>query len=410
MNKPLFSNTGRLSLMMFFQHMMFAVWWVPFAAYLANINITGTQNALMLSSMAVGCMASPLIGMVADRFFSSEKVLAVLNFLNTILMLIAGTATNHDLLFLSLLLAMLCYMPTWGLTSSIAMTHAPSEQFPRIRVFGSIGFVASGIFSLLSVKLFNLDFDGTNIPFFYAGGISLIACLFNLTLPVTPPPAKGKRGSLIDVFGLRTVKLMADRNFAVFIILSFLSIIPFSMYWSYCSEFMQVKGFKFITITMNLGQLVEMLIMLTMPFSIRKIGLRNTMTIGLVALIARYLAFYSGVRAEAPNLYFIGILVHGLIFSYFYIGGQIYINKKAPAELKAQAQGFIFLVTFGLGLLVGNFVSRQIIESYSSVVDNARLYNWEAIWGITTLMSLVILLAFLLFFKNDVKNFKIKEI
>lgn len=408
MNKPFFSNAARLSLMMLFQHMMFAVWWVPFAAYLANIDITGMQNALMLSSMAIGCMASPLIGMVADRFFSSEKVLAVLNFLNAVLMVIAGVAINHDLLFITLLLAMLCYMPTWGLTSSIAMTHAPSEQFPRIRVFGSIGFVASGIFSLLSVKLFNLDFDGTNIPFFYAGGISLIACLFNLTLPVTPPPAKGK-GSLIDVFGLRTMKLMADRNFAVFIILSFLSIIPFSMYWSYCSEFMQVKGFKFITVTMNLGQLVEMLIMFTMPFSIQKIGLRNIMTVGLVALIVRYLAFYLGVWAEATSLYFIGILVHGLIFSYFFIGGQIYIDKKAPAELKAQAQGFIFLVTFGLGLLVGNFVSRQIIESYSSVVNNARFYNWEAIWGITTLMSLAILLAFLLFFKNGVKNLKTKE-
>lgn len=326
--KKMFLNTARLSLMMLLQHMMFAVWWVPFAAYLANIHITGTQNALMVSSMAIGCMASPLIGMVADRFFPSEKVLAVLNFLNAILLILAGLVTNNSLLFTFLLLAMLCYMPTWSLTSSIAMTHAPSEQFPRIRVFGSIGWVVSGVFSLAAVKLFNLDFDGTNIPFFVAGAISLIASLTNLTIQATPPLFKGKKGSLVDVFGLRTVKLMADRNFAAFIIISFLSVIPFSMYWSYCSEFLQYKKFEFISITMNWGQFAEMLIMVTIPFAIRKIGLRNTMVIGLVALLIRYLAFYLGVWADITGPYFVGILIHGFIFGYFYVGGQIYIDKK----------------------------------------------------------------------------------
>lgn len=401
MKKPFNSSFFRLSLMMLFQHMMFAVWWVPFAAYLVNINVVGTQNALMLSSMAIGCLASPLIGMVADRYFSSEKVLAVLNFLNAILLILAGIVTNHDLLFIFLLLAMLFYMPTWGLTSSIAMTHASSELFPRIRVFGSIGWVASGIFSVITVKFFNIGFDGTNIPFFYAGAISLVASLFNLSLPSTPPPAKGKKSSLIDAFGLRAAKLMADRNFAAFIILSFLSVIPFSMYWSYCSEFLLDKGFKFISITMNWGQLAEMLILVSVPFSIRKIGLRNTMVLGLVALLIRYLAFYSGLWAGFSGLYFIGILVHGFIFGFFYVGGQIYIDKKAPKELKAQAQGFIFLVTFGLGLLAGNFISRQIIDNYSEVANNGRVYHWDSIWGATTIMSLVLLLAFMLFFKTD---------
>ncbi|MBA7520454.1 putative nucleoside transporter YegT [subsurface metagenome] len=402
----IFSSRFRLSQMMLIQYMMFAVWWVPFAAYLANIDISGARNAMMLSSMAIGCLAAPLIGMVADRYFSSEKVLAVLNLLSGILWIIAGFVTNHDLLFILLILSMLCHMPTWSLTSSIAMTHAPAEQFPRIRVFGSIGWVAAGLFSVISVKLLNTGFDGTNIPFFYAGSISLIACLFNLTLPSTPPPAKGKKGSLIDVFGLRTVKLMADRNFAAFIIISFLSVIPFSMYFSYCSEFLLDKGFKFISVTMNWGQLVEMFIMISIPFAIRKIGLRNTMVFGLFALLIRYLAFYAGVWTGTAGLYFIGILIHGFVFGYFYVGGQIYIDKKTPAELRAQAQGFFFLVNFGLGLLVGNFISRQIIENYSSVIDNSRSYNWESIWGVTAVLSLVVLLAFLLFFKNSSRELK----
>jgi len=395
------SNPFRLSVMMLLQHMMFAVWWVPFAAYLINIHITGFQNALILSSMAIGCLASPLFGMIADRYFPGQKVLAALNLANGILMLLAGLTTHPDLLFLILLLSMLCYMPTWSLTSSIAMTHAPSDQFPRIRVFGSIGCVASGVFSLVTVNVFKTGFDGTNIPFFCAGAISLTAFLFNLSLPPTPPLLKGKKGSLIDAFGLRTIKLMSDRNFAVFIILSFLSVIPFSMYWSYYSEFLQNSGFKYITITMNWGQVAEMLILVSVSYSIRKVGLRKTMIIGLFFLFIRYLAFFSGIRFNFEPTYFIGILVHGFIFGYFFVGGQIYIDKKAPPELKSQAQGFIFLVTFGLGLLTGNFISRQIIDNFTVVSGSSSSYNWEAIWGITALMSLAILIAFALFFRNE---------
>jgi MFS family permease len=266
-----------------------------------------------------------------------------------------------------------------------------------------VGWVVSGAFSLIVVNLFNIKFDGTNIPFFFAAAIALVAVFFNLFLPSTPPSGKGKKTSVIDALGLRSVKLMKDRNFAVFIILSFLSMIPFSMYWSYCSEFLLDRQFEYISITMNIGQLAEMVFLLTVPFSIRKAGLRNTMIFGLVALLIRYVAFYTGSVADMTAFYFIGILVHGLIFGYFYLGGQIYIDQKAPAELKAQAQGFIFFVTFGLGLLVGNFISGQIIEQYSDTVNAVRTYDWNTIWGITSAMSLALLLAFILLFRNDDK-------
>ena len=397
MRKFIFPTSFRLSLMMFFQYMLFAVWWVPLAAYLTNMNIERTQKALILSSMAIGCIASPIIGMIADRFFASEKVLAVLNLLTAVLLLFAGIVTNPNVLFVTLLFAMLFHMPTWSLTSAIAMTHSPSELFPRIRVFGSIGWVVSGVCSLFTVSVLKIDFDGTNVPFFYAAGIGLLATVTNLTLPKTPPPAKGQKGSLIDALGLRSLVLMKDRNFAVFIIVSFLAMVPFSMYWSYCSEFLLDQGFKYISITMNFGQLAEMFFVLTVPFIIRKTGLRMTMIIGLVVLSIRYLAFYVGGVAVQPSFYFVGILVHGIIYGYFFLGGQIYIDKKAPSELKAQAQGFIFLVTFGLGLLVGNFISRQIIEINSS----SGVYNWNSIWGITTVMSIGLGVLMMVFFRNE---------
>lgn len=384
---------------MLLQYMMYAVWWVPLAAYLTNLEVGTVQKALIISSMAIGCMASPVIGMLADRFWAGQKVLSGLNLINAVMLFGAGTTNNPDILFIFLLIAMLGYMPSWGLTSSIAMVHLPSEQFPKVRVFGSIGWVASGIFSIIFIKFLNIDFDGTNIPFYCGAGVSLFAALTNLFLPNTPPLAKGKKISLIDAFGLGTLQLMKDRNFAIFIVFSFLSLIPFAMYFSYFSEFLQDIDTKYISVTINWGVLAEMGFLLLIPIAIKKFGLRKVMILGLVALVIRYLSFYTGGILNQNWMFYIGILIHGLIFGFFYVGGQIYIDKKAPADLKSQAQGFIFLVTFGLGLLVGNFISSEIISQYTSESG----YNWNTIWGVTTLSSIVLLILFMLLFKNSDK-------
>lgn len=387
----------RLSLMMFLQYMMYAVWWVPLAAYLTNLEIGATQKALILSSMAIGCLLSPVIGMLADRLFAAQKVLAGLNLINAVMLFMAGTTNNPDLLFIFLIIAMLGYMPSWGLTSSIAMTHLPSEQFPKVRVFGSIGWVASGIFSVVFIKILGIDFDGTNLPFYCGAGVSLLATAANLMLPNTPPAARGQKFSMIDAFGLGTLQLMRDRNFAFFILFSFLSMIPFAMYYSYFSEFLLNMNTKYISVTMNWGVLAEMGFILLIPPAIKRFGLRNVMILGLVAMIIRYLSLYAGGVINQNWMFYIGILIHGLIFGFFYVGGQIYIEKKSPAPLKSQAQGFIFLVTFGIGLLVGNLLCGEIIQLYKS--ENG--YNWDTIWGITTISSIVLLLLFVLFFKKE---------
>jgi len=395
----------KLSIMLFLQYMMYAVWWVPLAAYLTNMEVGSVQKALIISSMALGCIVSPVIGMLADRFFAGQKVLSVLNLINAVMLFLAGTTNNPDLLFIFLFVAMLGYMPSWSLTSSIAMAHLPSEQFPKVRVFGSIGWVASGLFSLFFIKILGVDFDGTNIPFYCGAGISLLAVFTSLALPNTPPPAKGQKVSLIDAFGLGTIQLMKDRNFAIFIIFSFLSLIPFAMYFSYFSEFLLNINTKYISVTMNWGVLAEMGFLLLVPLAIKKFGLRKVMIFGLIAMVIRYLSFYTGGVINQSWMFYIGILIHGLIFGFFYVGGQIYIDKKAPAQLKSQAQGFIFLVTFGLGLLVGNFISSEIINHYKSELG----YNWNAIWGITTIMSIVLLLLFILLFNNKDKALQLEN-
>jgi len=399
----------RLYVMMFFQYMMYAVWWVPLAAYLTNLQVPGTQKAFILSSMAIGCMASPVIGMIADRYFAGQKVLIVLNILNSILLFCAANTSNPDLLFIFLLFTMLFYMPTWGLTSAIAMAHSPSEEFPRIRVFGSIGHVASGVFSLVAVRLLHLEFDGTNLPFYCGAGVSLVAVLFNLSLPDTPPAGKGKKGSIIDAFGLGSLRLMKDRNFAFFIVFSFLSLIPFAMYFSYFSEFLLNIKTQFITITINWGILAEMGFMLLVPPAIKKFGLRKVMILGLIAMVIRYSSLYLGGIIDQQWLFYIGILVHGLIFGFFYVGGQIYIDKKAPDELKAQAQGFIFLMTFGVGLLAGNLIDGGIISLFKDSTGGINIYNWDKIWGFTTIFSILLLIVFILFIRGEKSEAALKH-
>jgi len=231
--------------------------------------------------------------------------------------------------------------------------------------------VAAGLFSILAGWLFvdklgvPLKIDGTNIPFLCGAGTGLVAALVALTLPNTPPPAKGQKASIVDALGLRSFSLMKNPSFAIFIIISTLVMIPFAIYWSFCSVFLQSKGFEYITVTMNLGQLVEMFAMLLVPLALAKFGVKWTMVVGLLALVVRYLLFLGGDNFDTNWMYFGAILVHGVIFGFFFVGGQVYVDKRAPKELRAQAQGLLFLITFGVGLLAGNFFNEWLIGANS---------------------------------------------
>ncbi len=396
----------RLSIMMFLQYIMFAVWSVPLAAYLVNIGIEGLYKATILSSMALGCLAAPIITMIADRHFASQKVLTVLNLLCAVLFFLAAKQENAMSLFVLLLLAMFCYMPTWSLTNAIAMTHSPLEKFPQIRVFGSIGWVASGVFSLVALWIYGAKIDGTATPLLCGAGMALVAAIFNMTLPNTPPPGKGKETSIIDAFGLRALTLFKDFNFVLFSIISMLMMIPFTLYWTYNSEFLKDKGFELITFTMSLGQFGEIFLMLLVPLAIARKGIKWTMTVGLVATLVRFVAFLSGGLFDYTWLYFVAILVHGIIFGFFFVGGQVYVDKKAPKEIRAQAQGLIVLICYGIGMLIGNFFNGKLISHYmtETIVDGVtqKVYNWNTIWAITTVISIVLLVAFCLVFRDDV--------
>ncbi len=390
----------RLSVMMFLQYMMFAVWWVPLAAYLKNASIGTGWQFWILAVMPLGCLIAPVLCMIADRHFASQKVLMVLNFACAVLFFLGARQDSPAAIFVLLLLGMLCYMPTWSLTNAIAMTNAPSEKFPHIRVFGSIGWVASGVFGVLGLWLFNSKIDGTVIPLYCGAGTALIAAILNMTLPNTPPPAKGQKASVVDALGLRALGLLKDFNFALFLLISLLVMVPFTLYFSLGSQFFIDQGFKLVTMTMNLGQLVEIFLMLLVPLALARFGIKWTMVIGLIALAIRYVSLWGGVTDDKMLLYYIAILVHGIIFGFFFVGGQVYVDKKAPPEIRAQAQGLIVLVCYGIGMLLGTFVNVRLVQHYTA--DDVT--NWKPIFMIATVMSAILVGAFCLFFRDDISK------
>lgn len=196
-----FALRFKLSAMMFLQFMLVAVFFVPLAVYLKSIQVEGVMIATIMATMAWGAILSPIVGMLADRLMNAEKVLFILNILVAAMLVVSATTQNHYVLFVCLLVAMCAYMPTWGLTSSIAITNSTPEAFPLIRVFGSIGWVCAAVFAIVAKWGFDTAIDGTAIPFYCGAGVAVIAAANALMLPKTAPAAKGQPMSVVDALG-----------------------------------------------------------------------------------------------------------------------------------------------------------------------------------------------------------------
>ena len=398
LTKQSFSTAVQLCTMMFMQYMLSAVWWVPLAAYLSHtLKLEVYQVSLVLSAMAIGAMASSFIGAIADRYFAAEKILAVLNLLTGIFLLLAAQQITFAPLMACVVLAMLCHMPTQSLTSTIAMSHTPSEQFPRIRMFGSVGWVASGIFSVVALHVMHLPaFDDTNLPMYCGAAVCFVAALLNLRLPHTPPTVDRKAGiSFMDVTGFSAFSLMRDKNYRTFLILTFLTIIPFNLYHVYGSMILADEQVQNITVTLNLGQLAEMFFLVITTSILVKTGIRNTLIFGMIALVVRYASFFIGAETGLQSFYYVGILVHGLIFGLFFVGGQVYTDKVASRSIKAQAQGLLFFLVWGVGFLIGTLWNGWLIGLFR---DGDKC-DWPVVFAISTVFSFILLLLFIFLFK-----------
>jgi len=346
-----------LSALYFLQYMALPVWFITLVPYAKSMGAQGSMLAWMISSMAIGTLASPFVGMITDRFFAAQKVMAFLNIVAAIGLVLAGIQTRVLPLLIILTVTMVFYMPTWSTINYIILSHCPSNVFLQIRVFGVIGWIAAAAFSVVGDWI-GVKVNGTPLMF-YCGAVTVfIAGLLALLVPDTPPKARGQPMSLVDVLGLRAVSMMKDPGFAFFIAIMFFSKIPFSLYFGYGGEFLTDIGFKNPTLSMSFGQYSEIFFTLVLASTIKKIGAKNAMLIGLAALLMRYVSFWLGGTVGVYS----GILIHGLVFGFFYVGGQIYVDMLADGAMRAQAQGFINFAAFGIGTFFANFVNRALID------------------------------------------------
>jgi nucleoside transporter len=384
----------KLSVMMFLEFFIWGAWYVTMGTYLLKtLSFSGTESGAAYGTTALAAIVSPFfVGMVADRFFATEKVLAVLHLTGAGLLYWVSTLQNFGSFYWVLLAYALCYMPTLALTNALAFHQMkdPQKEFPGIRVLGTVGWIVAGVvISALSAEPLALQFR-------LAAGASLALGLFAFTLPHTPPAKLGHAVSVRDVLGLDALQLMKDRSFAIFVLGSFLVCIPLQFYYAFLNPFLTEIGRTSTAVTQSLGQVSEVGFMLLMPFFFVRLGVKNMLLVGMGAWMTRYLLFAFGDNHGLVWMLFLGILLHGVCYDFFFVTGQIYVDAKAPLHIRAAAQGFITFVTYGVGMFIGSYLSGWIVDQYVTPGG----HDWRTIWLIPAAMAFGVLALFAAFFSG----------
>lgn len=356
--------TVKLSVMMFLQFFVWGAWYVTAPNYLGTIGFTGDDFSWTYSVGPIAGILSPFfIGMIADRYFPAQRVLAFLHLLGGVIMILAAglmePKVSPALINWVFFGHMLCYYPTLALTNTIAMKNIDNaeKQFPLIRVFGTIGWIMAGL--TLSALLWDKRIE----MFYLAGGSAIVLGLFSFSLPSTPPTVTGKAG-IKEVLGLDALVMLKDRSYFVFLLSSMLICIPLAFYYQITSRVVEMAELP-IGLTMSYGQMSEIFFMLVMPFFFVRLGVKWMLAVGMLSWVIRYLLFAFGAPDQVVWMILIGVIIHGICYDFFFVTGQIYTDKKAPEPIRTQAQGMLVLFTLGIGMLVGAQVAGKVESSAS---------------------------------------------
>jgi nucleoside transporter len=390
------STRLKLSTLMFLQYFVWGAWSVTMGTWLgATLRFSGQEIGLAYGTTAVAAMVSPFfVGMIADRYFATEKLLAALHGAGAAILFWASTQTAFGPFYAVLLGYALCYMPTLALSNAISFRQMrdPAREFPSIRVLGTIGWIAAGLF------IGTLGLEATAVPMRIAAGGSLALGLFCLALPHTPPARVAGRVTARDVLGLDALRLLRDRSFAVFVLGSFLICIPLQFYYTFANPFLNELGVSNAAGKMTLGQMSEIGFLLVMPWFFRRLGVKYVLLVGMAAWAARYVLFAAGDNGAMVWALYAGILLHGVCYDFFFVTGQIYVDQRAPVDLRAAAQGLIAFVTLGIGMFIGSLVSGRVVDAFV-VSGEPSLHAWDRIWLVPAAGAAVVLALFALFFR-----------
>ena len=418
-------NTVRLAIMMFLQFFVWGAWYVSMTGFINKSGIGDVTGAAYTVGPLAAIIAPFFLGMIADRFFATERVLGVLHIIGGLALAAAPTVASafslekapenaslfynlvlHDLpayvqpFILVLLLHMFCYMPTLGLTTSLSFQNLEDQekQFPLVRVAGTIGWIVGNIaVSFLPGK------DASAAQFYLAGGAGVLLGLYSFSLPHTPPAAKGTKPTIGQILGTDSLRLFRNPSYSVFMACSFLLCIPLAGYYAMARNYVEASDaivFGSATFTMSFGQMSEIFFMLVMPFFFARLGVKWMLVAGMGAWVLRYGLFSFAAADQVLWMILIGVILHGICYDFFFVTGMIYVDKKAPNDIRNQAQGFLVLVTQGLGLGIG----AKLFFAHVTMNTKDGVSDWATIWSYPAYFALAIMVIFFLFFWDKGEN------
>jgi nucleoside transporter len=392
--------------MMFLEFFIWGAWFVTLGTYLAAINFSGANVGYTYLMNNIAAVVSPFfVGMIADRFFASERVMGVLHIAGGVVIYFVAGITSVTPLILGLLLYNLFYMPTVALANTISFNQmeTPDAQFPKVRVWGTIGWIVAGL--LITYIQFNYftQIEASPIPMKLAAVASIILGIYSFTLPHTPPQKSGEKVTIGDILGFKALSLLKERNFLIFVISAVLICIPLAFYYNFTNMFLNDLGMEGVAAKQSMGQMSEVLFMLLMPFFFKRLGVKWMLLVGMLSWVLRYVLFAHGDLGAMVWMLYMGIILHGICYDFFFVTGQIYVNNKAGKEIRASAQGFFAFLTYGVGIGVGSIISGQIVDMFT--LEGVK--NWTSIWWFPAIFAAVVSLLFIFMFKNEsVKNEK----
>jgi nucleoside transporter len=388
----------KLSVMMFGQYFIWGAWAVTLATYLGqSLRLDGTRIGLAYGTTAIAAMLSPFfVGMVADRFFATERILAVLHLVGAVLLWTASTPHEFWAFKAALLAYTLCYMPTLALTNSLSFHHMddPAREFPRVRVLGTIGWIAAGL------VVGRLGLEATAVPLRIAAGASIVMGLYCLLLPHTPAGSAGAPVTVRAILGLDALALLKNRSFLVFAVASFLLCIPLQFYYTFTNLFLNEIGMPEPASKMTLGQMSEIGFMLLMPVLLVRLGVKWMLLIGMAAWTARYVLFAYGDADALAWMLYLGILLHGICYDFFFVTGQIYVDQHAGPRIRAAAQGLIAFFTLGVGFFIGAWASGFVVETYT-IPGTVITHDWTRIWIVPAAAAAAVFVLFAIAFREQ---------
>lgn len=388
-------NTIKFQLiaMMFIMFFSWGAWYGQMSKYLLiTLNATGDQVGNAYATFSIAAIFAPFfVGLIADRFFSAQKVMGFLNILGGVILYFLSQTKDPEIFFWYILAYTLCFAPNLALSNSIAMNQMqnPEKEFPAIRVTGTIAWiVVTNIIGFLAL--------GASVAIFQIAMISSFALgIYAFFLPDTPPKAD-KNASVGQILGLDAFKLFKDRSFLIFFISSILICIPLSFYYAMANPSLTDLHMSNVENKMSLGQASEVIFMLLIPMAFIRLGVKKMLVVGLVAWIIRFLCFGYGDGIQSEWILYIGIILHGICFDFFFVTGQIYTDQKAGVKIKSSAQGLITLATYGVGMGIGSKLSGIVLDMYTS----NGVHDWKSVWMVPAAIAALVLILFVLFFSE----------